>query len=224
MRVVETTFVLIGQPFFALTKATHPFLTSPNRPLITNLFTSFRLGCAALLLAATIPVCAQVSPASVAPPTLPSTLLDSSTGGLSRADTARAIRQLFHSRRGGGIGWLAFGTAGILASTLPAQQSTSAGVWTPGVVAGSAFLLIGLNKRIQFRPGRERQVLRELAAPDTCLPAWRGACGASIRPITARHPITTHCWPKAFIPVPRMHPPSPRRNYRKPHVLIHCAP
>jgi hypothetical protein len=31
-------------------------------------------------------------------------------------------------------------------------------------VAGSAFLLIGLNKRILFRPGRERQVLRELAA------------------------------------------------------------
>jgi hypothetical protein len=31
------------------------------------------------------------------------------------------------------------------------------------VLAGSASLLIGLNKRIQFRPGRERQVLRELA-------------------------------------------------------------
>lgn len=83
---------------------------------------------------------------------------------LTRADTARAIHELFRSRRGGGTGWLALGTAGILASTLPAQQSTSAGVWTPGVVAGSAFLLIGLNKRIQFRPGRERRVLRELAA------------------------------------------------------------
>jgi len=32
------------------------------------------------------------------------------------------------------------------------------------VLAGSASLLIGLNKRIQFRAGRERQVLRELAA------------------------------------------------------------
>jgi hypothetical protein len=83
---------------------------------------------------------------------------------LTRADTARAIRRLFKSRRGGGAGWLGFGTAGILASTLPALQTTSAGVWTPGVVAGSAFLLIGLNKRIQFRPGRERQVLRTLAA------------------------------------------------------------
>ena len=90
--------------------------------------------------------------------------MSSPSGNLTRADTARAIRNLFRSRRGGGIGWLAFGTAGILAATLPAQQTTSAGVWTPGVVAGSAFILIGLNKRIQFRPGRERQVLRELAA------------------------------------------------------------
>jgi len=85
-------------------------------------------------------------------------------GPLTRTDTARAIRRLFKSRRGGGAGWLGFGTAGILASTLPALQTTSAGVWTPGVVAGSAFMLIGLNKRIQFRPGRERQVLRTLAA------------------------------------------------------------
>ena len=83
---------------------------------------------------------------------------------LTRADTARAIHELFRSRRGGGVGWLALGTASILASTLPAQQTTSAGVWTPGVVAGSAFVLIGLNKRIQFRRGRERRILRELAA------------------------------------------------------------
>ena len=82
----------------------------------------------------------------------------------TRADTARAIRKLFKSRRGGGVGWLSFGTAGILASTLPALQTTSAGVWTPGVLAGSTFILIGLNKRIQFRPSRERRVLRELAA------------------------------------------------------------
>ncbi|MFD1872021.1 hypothetical protein [Hymenobacter bucti] len=83
---------------------------------------------------------------------------------LTRADTARAVHELFRSRRGGGTGWLAFGTAGILASTLPAQQTTSAGIWTPGVVAGSAFLLLGVKKRIQFRPGRERQLLRDLAA------------------------------------------------------------
>lgn len=85
-------------------------------------------------------------------------------GSLTRADTARAIRRLFRNRRGGGSTWLAFGTAGVLASTLPALQTTSAGVWTPGVVAGSAAMLIGLNKRLQFRAGRERQVLRGLAA------------------------------------------------------------
>lgn len=98
----------------------------------------------------------SLPPAGVAAPAAP--------GSFTRADTARAIRKLFRSRRGGGIAWLSFGTAGILASTLPALQTTSAGVWTPGVLAGSAFMLIGLNKRIQFRPGRERQVLRELAA------------------------------------------------------------
>jgi len=97
-----------------------------------------------------------LSPARVAPP--------AALVGFTRADTARAIRKLFKSRRGGGAGWLGFGTASILASTLPALQTTSAGVWTPGVVAGSAFLLIGVNKRIQFRPSRERRVLRELAA------------------------------------------------------------
>ena len=89
----------------------------------------------------------------------------------TRADTARAIRRLFKSRRGGGTGWLAVGTASQLASILPAQQSTSAGVWTPGVVAGSAFMLIGLNKRIQFRPERERQILRELAATGRLAPS-----------------------------------------------------
>ena len=89
----------------------------------------------------------------------------------TRADTARAIRRLYKSRRGGGAGWLALGVSGILASTLPAQQSTSAGVWTPGVVAGSLFTIIGLNKRIQFRPGNERQVLRELAATGRIAPS-----------------------------------------------------
>lgn len=104
------------------------------------------------LLAATTPAALL----RVAPPATPN--------NFTRADTARAIRKLFKSRRGGGIGWLSFGTAGILASTLPALQTTSAGVWTPGVLAGSAALLIGLNKRIQFRPSRERRILRELAA------------------------------------------------------------
>jgi len=83
---------------------------------------------------------------------------------LTRVDTARAVHELFRSRRGGGFGWLALGTAGMLAAILPAQQSTSAGVWTPGVVAGSALVGIGLNKRIQFRRSREKRILRELAA------------------------------------------------------------
>ncbi|WP_151087729.1 hypothetical protein [Hymenobacter baengnokdamensis] len=107
-------------------------------------------------------VCAQALPGASVPAARAATSL--APNNLTRADTARAIRKLFKSRRGGGIGWLSFGTAGILASTLPALQTTSAGVWTPGVLAGSAFMLIGVNKRIQFRPGRERQVLRELAA------------------------------------------------------------
>jgi hypothetical protein len=83
---------------------------------------------------------------------------------LTRADTARAVHELFKSRRGGGAGWLALGTAGMLASILPAQQSTSAGVWTPGVVAGTALVGIGLNKSIQFWWSREKRVLRDLAA------------------------------------------------------------
>ena len=104
---------------------------------------------------------AQILPVANPAPRVATTAAAST---FTRADTARAIRKLFKSRRGGGSGWLAFGTAGILASTLPTLQTTSAGVWTPGVVAGSAFMLIGLNKRIQFRAGRERRVLRELAA------------------------------------------------------------
>ncbi|MBJ6110678.1 hypothetical protein JAO73_16765 [Hymenobacter sp. BT523] len=126
----------------------------------TNVLSPFKLLCAIALLLGSLIAHAQAPSTAGPPPVAPTT----AAATLTRADTARAIRKLFKSRRGGGIGWLAFGTAGILASTLPAQQSTSAGVWTPGVVAGSAFMLIGLNKRIQFRPGRERQVLRELAA------------------------------------------------------------
>jgi hypothetical protein len=115
-----------------------------------------------LLLSVLIaPIHAQTLPAPAPATAAPAF---SPPGSLTRADTARAIHELFRSRRGGGIGWFALGTVGILASTLPAQQTTSAGVWTPGVVAGSAFVLIGLNKRIQFRRGRERRVLRELAA------------------------------------------------------------
>lgn len=128
-----------------------------------------RLFYAALLLWTTLwttsSVHAQTLPTASPPPaSAPRVARPASPYDFTRSDTARAIRKLFRSRRGGGVGWLAFGTAGILASTLPALQTTSAGVWTPGVVAGSAAMLIGLNKRIQFRPGRERRVLRELAA------------------------------------------------------------
>lgn len=107
---------------------------------------------------------AQTLPAAGSPVSSARVTALAAPNDFTRADTARAIRKLFKSRRGGGSGWLAFGTAGILASTLPALQTTSAGVWTPGVLAGSASMLIGLNKRIQFRAGRERRVLRELAA------------------------------------------------------------
>lgn len=86
------------------------------------------------------------------------------TPALSRLDTARAVHELFGSRRGGGFGWLAFGGAGMAASILPAQQTTSAGVWTPGVVVGSALALLGTKKLLQFGWGREKHVLRDLAA------------------------------------------------------------
>ena len=81
---------------------------------------------------------------------------------LTRQDTARAVHELFKSRRGGGFGWLAFGGAGMAASIIPAQQATSAGVWTPGVVIGSALALLGTKKLLQFGWGRERRVLRGL--------------------------------------------------------------
>ncbi|WP_310390999.1 hypothetical protein [Hymenobacter sp.] len=129
------------------------------------MFHSFQLFCAILQLSAIIATAnAQTLPTAAPAPAAAPAAAPAMGSYLTRADTARAVHELFRSRRGGGVGWLALGTAGILASTLPAQQSTSAGVWAPGVVAGSAFLLIGLNKRIQFRPGRERQVLSELAA------------------------------------------------------------
>ncbi|MDU0372888.1 hypothetical protein ACFPAF_20990 [Hymenobacter endophyticus] len=83
---------------------------------------------------------------------------------LTRADTARAVHELFKSRRGGAAAWLGLGIAGLAASILPAQQSTSAGVWTPGVVAGTAFVGIGLNKSIGFWWSKERMVMRNLAA------------------------------------------------------------
>lgn len=125
------------------------------------MLTVFRVLCLFLSLSVIMaPANAQTLPAASAP----AVAALAAPNYLTRADTARAVHELFRSRRGGGVGWLALGTAAILASTLPAQQTTSAGVWTPGVVAGSAFLLLGLNKRIQFRPGRERRVLSELAA------------------------------------------------------------
>ena len=82
----------------------------------------------------------------------------------NRQDTARAVHELFKSRRGGGFGWLAFGGAGMAASILPAQQSTSAGVWTPGVVIGSGLALLGTKKLLQFGWGREHRVLDNLEA------------------------------------------------------------
>ncbi|AHJ96161.1 hypothetical protein [Hymenobacter swuensis] len=92
---------------------------------------------------------------------LPRTLSETA---LTRADTARAVHELFKSRRGGAASWLGLGVASLAASILPAQQSTSAGVWTPGVVAGTAFVGIGLNKTIGFWWSKERKVMRELAA------------------------------------------------------------
>ncbi|MFC7670308.1 hypothetical protein ACFQT0_25305 [Hymenobacter humi] len=121
-----------------------------------------------LLLLASLTACISSTYAQQAPSALPQPTPQESAAPtsplLTRADTARAVHELFRSRRGGGAAWLGVGTAGILASTLPALQTTSAGVWTPGVLAGSAMLVIGLNKRIQFGPGRERNVLRGLAA------------------------------------------------------------
>jgi len=125
----------------------------------------FRLLCFILTLSVITTVNAQILPAATRPagPPTTATLSTLSQSGFTRADTVRAIRKLFRSRRGG-VGWLAFGTAGIAASTLPALQTTSAGIWEPGVAAGSALFLPGLKKRLQFPRGRERRVLRELAA------------------------------------------------------------
>lgn len=94
----------------------------------------------------------------------PAASAGASVPALTRQDTARAVHELFKSRRGGGFGWLAFGGAGTAASIIPAQQSTSAGVWTPGVVIGSALALLGAKKLLQFGWGRESRVLRDLAA------------------------------------------------------------
>ena len=52
----------------------------------------------------------------------------------------------------------------MAASIIPAQQTTSAGVWTPGVVIGSTLALLGTKKVVQFGWGREVRVLRDLAA------------------------------------------------------------
>ncbi len=135
---------------------------------------------------------------------------------LSRADTARAIHELFRSRRGGGVGWLAFGTAGILASTLPALQTTSAGVWTPGVVAGSAFMLLGIKKRIQYRPGRERQLLRELAAtghvPADIVRRLHGNFAPIHGTDTAPDPLAAYGGAVRPAAAPALPPPSPAQQ------------
>jgi hypothetical protein len=94
----------------------------------------------------------------------PATTAEPASPVLTRLDTARAVHELFKSRRGGGFGWLAFGGAGMAASIIPAQQSTSAGVWTPGVVIGSGLVVLGTKKIVQFGWGREQRVLRDLAA------------------------------------------------------------
>ncbi|MET4075884.1 hypothetical protein [Hymenobacter sp. UYCo722] len=95
---------------------------------------------------------------------LPATAAGASVPALTRQDTARAVHELFKSRRGGGFSWLAFGGAGTAASIIPAQQTTSAGVWTPGVVIGSTLALLGTKKLLQFGWGREHRVLQDLAA------------------------------------------------------------
>ena len=114
----------------------------------------FYLLLALFLLLIAVPVRAQY----------PAPAAGASAPPLTRQDMARAVHELFQSRRGGGFGWLAFGGAGTAASIIPAQQSTSAGVWTPGVVVGSALALLGTKKIIQFGWGREHRVLRDLAA------------------------------------------------------------
>jgi hypothetical protein len=120
----------------------------------------FRMKKTLLLPFLTLCLCTTGSHAQTIMP-LPRT---QSETALTRADTARAVHELFKSRRGGAASWLGLGVASLAASILPAQQSTSAGVWTPGVVAGTAFMGIGLNKSIGFWWSRERKVMRELAA------------------------------------------------------------
>ncbi|MCR5887308.1 hypothetical protein LRS06_05840 [Hymenobacter sp. J193] len=94
-------------------------------------------------------------------PSLPPAYLTESR--LSRADTARAVHELFRSRRSGGFIWPIVGTVGMLAAILPAQQSTSAGVWTPGVVGGAALVGVGVGKSVRFKRKNETAVMRELA-------------------------------------------------------------
>ncbi|QIX62223.1 hypothetical protein HER32_13955 [Hymenobacter sp. BT18] len=81
----------------------------------------------------------------------------------TRADTAQAVHELFKSRRTGGLVWPLVGTVGMLAAILPAQQSTSAGVWTPGVIGGAALVGVGIGKSVRFKRKNETAVLRELA-------------------------------------------------------------
>ena len=121
---------------------------------------------------------------------------------LTRQDSAQAVHELFKSRRGGGFGWLAFGGAGMAASILPAQQTTSAGVWTPGVVIGSALAALGTKKLIQFGWGRERRVLRHYAATGQLPADIRHRLRGDFRPLPG--PQT---WPLALA-LPAL-PPAP---------------
>ena len=125
---------------------------------------------------------------------------------LTRADTARAVHELFKSRRGGAASWLGLGTASMLASILPAQQSTSAGVWTPGVVAGTVFLGIGLNKSVQFWWSQEQRVLRALATTGHLPPNIRRRLKGNFLPLhgtaSEQNPLLALDIPAPLTPTP----------------------
>ncbi|WP_375436252.1 hypothetical protein [uncultured Hymenobacter sp.] len=73
-----------------------------------------------MLAVSTATVSAQALPVAVASAVPAAVPVPATAISLTRADTARAVHELFRSRRGGGIGWFALGTAGMLASILPA--------------------------------------------------------------------------------------------------------
>ncbi|GAB3578944.1 hypothetical protein [Hymenobacter daeguensis] len=138
---------------------------------------------------------------------------------LTRQDTARAVHELFKSRRGGGFGWLAFGGAGMAASIIPAQQSTSAGVWTPGVVIGSGLVLLGTKKLLQFGWGRERRVLRDLAATGHLPASIRRRLRGSFTPLhstsSADNPLMARGVAPADAPPPVISPAQQQADARQ---------